>query len=80
MPKDRIEILRRAFDKAMEDKELLAEAVKADLEINPVTGEEMMEIMRDVYSSPKALVQKLSEALKKPNDVQVIKAPPREKK
>lgn len=80
VPKDRIETLRRAFDKAMEDKELLAEAVKMDLEINPVTGEEMMEIMRDVYSSPKALVQKLSEALKKPNDVQVIKAPPREKK
>lgn len=80
VPKDRVELLRRAFDKAMTDKDLLAEAAKADMEINPVTGEEMTAILTDVYASPKALVQKLSEALKKPNDVKVITPPPREKK
>ncbi len=80
VPADRVNILRRAFDKAMEDKQLLADAAKADMEIDPMTGEEMTKLMQDVYSSPKAVVARLGEALKKPNNVKVIKAPPREKK
>lgn len=72
VPADRVNILRRAFDAAMKDKDLIAEAVKGDMEINPVTGEEMTDILKEVYSSPKSVVARLSEALKKPNDVRVI--------
>ncbi|MFN3891636.1 MAG: Bug family tripartite tricarboxylate transporter substrate binding protein [Beijerinckiaceae bacterium] len=71
VPADRVEILRRAFDKAMEDKALIAEAEKADMEIDPMTGEEMTKLMQEVYSSPKEVVARLSEALKKPNNVKL---------
>ena len=80
VPADRVNILRRAFDKVMEDKELLADAAKRDMEIDPMTGEEMTKLMQEVYSSPKDVVAKLAEALKKPNNVKVIAPQPRDKK
>ncbi len=71
VPADRVDILRRAFDKAMEDRQLIADAEKAEMEIDPMTGEEMTKLMQEVYSSPKHVVAKLAEALKKPNNVKL---------
>jgi tripartite-type tricarboxylate transporter receptor subunit TctC len=73
VPAERVTGLRRAFDAAMKDKELNAEAVKLDLEVNPTTGEEMQEVLTRVYATPKALVDKLAEASKYQPDLQVIK-------
>ena len=64
VPADRVNALRRAFDETMKDKELLADAEKQGLEINPSTGEEMQEILERVYATPKELVAKLAEASK----------------
>jgi tripartite-type tricarboxylate transporter receptor subunit TctC len=64
VPAERVNALRRAFDETMKDKELLADAQKQDLEINPSTGEEMQEILARVYATPKELVAKLAEASK----------------
>ena len=52
---------------------MIAEAVKLDLEVNPTNGEEMQEILKRVYATPKALVDKLAEASKYQPDLQVIK-------
>ena len=71
VPADRVNILRRAFDKVMEDKDLLVDAAKGDMEIDPMTGEEMTKLMQEVYASPKEVVARLSEALKKPNNVKL---------
>jgi tripartite-type tricarboxylate transporter receptor subunit TctC len=64
VPTDRVNALRRAFDDAMKDKELLADAEKQGLEINPSTGEEMQEILARVYATPKELITKLADASK----------------
>ena len=48
VPQDRVTAIRRAFDKAMQDKELLADAEKQKLEVNPATGEEMQTILKRV--------------------------------
>ncbi|HEY7384189.1 MAG TPA: tripartite tricarboxylate transporter substrate-binding protein [Beijerinckiaceae bacterium] len=64
VPADRVNALRRAFDKAMEDKELLADVEKQQLEVNPSSGEEMQDILKRVYATPKDLVAKLQEASK----------------
>jgi tripartite-type tricarboxylate transporter receptor subunit TctC len=64
VPADRVQALRRAFDEAMKDKELLADAEKQGNEINPSTGQEMQEILTRVYATPKELVAKLQEASK----------------
>ena len=41
IPKDRLQILRNAFAKTLTDPEFVAEAKKANLDINPLTGEEV---------------------------------------
>jgi hypothetical protein len=53
--------IRRAFDATMKDPGFVADAEKAMLEIDPVTGEEMEQILQNAYASPKALVQKAAE-------------------
>jgi tripartite-type tricarboxylate transporter receptor subunit TctC len=72
VPADRVTALRRAFDQAMKDKELLADAEKQKLEINPATGEEMGEMLKRVYATPKALVARLQEASKERPDLKVL--------
>jgi tripartite-type tricarboxylate transporter receptor subunit TctC len=53
--------IRRAFDAVMKDRDFLADADKTLLEVNPVTGEEMEQILRRAYAAPRALVQKAAE-------------------
>jgi len=63
-PKDRVEILRKAFMQAVKDPELLAEAGKANLEINPASGEELERNVRELLHLEPALVAQLKEILK----------------
>jgi tripartite-type tricarboxylate transporter receptor subunit TctC len=71
-PADRVTALRRAFDAAMKDKELMADAEKQGLEVNPATGEEMQQILTRVYATPKALIARLAEATKDTPDLKVL--------
>ena len=64
LPEDRIAALRGAFAATMKDPEFLAEADKTDLEINPVSGEEVEKLVKDVYATPAAIVAKAKEAAK----------------
>jgi tripartite-type tricarboxylate transporter receptor subunit TctC len=73
---DRVNILRRAFDQAMKDKELLADADKQKLEVNPATGEEMQKILERVYQTPKSLIARLAEATKDQPDLKVLNPEP----
>jgi tripartite-type tricarboxylate transporter receptor subunit TctC len=63
-PKDRVQILRRAFRETMKDKEFLAEAVKAKLDVDPLTGEEVEKIVAGLFKLDSALVAKMAEILK----------------
>jgi tripartite-type tricarboxylate transporter receptor subunit TctC len=72
VPADRVAALRRAFDLAMKDKDLLADAEKLKQEVNPFTGEEMQKVLADVYATPKALVARLAEASRSKPDLKVL--------
>jgi tripartite-type tricarboxylate transporter receptor subunit TctC len=72
VPVDRVTALRRAFDATMKDKDLLADAEKQSLEVNPATGEEMVQILTRVYATPKALIARLAEATKDTPDLKVL--------
>ena len=63
-PKDRVAILRKAFSEVIKDKNLLAEAAKARLEINSSTGEELEENVKDIFRLEPSVVAKLKEILK----------------
>ena len=63
-PKDRVEILRKAFMETVKDPELLNEASKANFEINPGSGEELERNVKDLLRLEPALVARLKEILK----------------
>ncbi len=65
VPAERVAALRKAFDDTMKDKEFLAEAEKLNLEITPVSGEKMQNLISDLYqtTSPE-LARKISDMLK----------------
>jgi tripartite-type tricarboxylate transporter receptor subunit TctC len=61
VPKDRIALLRRAYLAMLKDKETLAEAAKLGIDIEPVTGEAILRLLKDVYGTPPAIVAKVRE-------------------
>ena len=63
-PKDRVQLLRRAFTETLKDQEFLAEANKAKLEIDPVPGEELERIVAGLFKLDPAVIGKLKELLK----------------
>jgi tripartite-type tricarboxylate transporter receptor subunit TctC len=63
-PKDRVQMLRRAFRETMQDKDFLAEATKSKLDVDPVTGEEVEKIVAGLFKLDSATVAKMSEVLK----------------
>jgi tripartite-type tricarboxylate transporter receptor subunit TctC len=63
IPRDRALALRVAFDATMKDPDFLAEATKADLEITPVTGQDIEKLLHDIYRTPKDVVAKAAKAI-----------------
>ena len=63
-PKDRVQILRKAFIATMKDPEFIAEATKAKLDLNPLEGAELEKNVREVFNLDKTLIPKAKEILK----------------
>jgi tripartite-type tricarboxylate transporter receptor subunit TctC len=62
MAPDRVQLVRRAFDATMNDKELRAEAARMNLAVAPSTGEQVAALLREIYATPKAVVEKAAAA------------------
>lgn len=58
VPADRIQILRTAFDAALNDPDLLAEAKKTNLELRPLPGSELQKIVEAMVHTDPALLIK----------------------
>ncbi|HWO43334.1 MAG TPA: tripartite tricarboxylate transporter substrate-binding protein [Candidatus Eisenbacteria bacterium] len=63
-PKDRVQILRKAFIDTVKDPEFLADAAKAKLDINPLEGAELEKNVREVFNLDAALIPRAKEILK----------------
>src|SRR5215470_4710041 len=59
VPPERVEILRRAFDATMQDSAFLAEASKIGTEIDPLTGEQVQDIVTRVLATPKPVINQI---------------------
>lgn len=59
VPKDRADMLRRAFDASMKDAALLEDAAKLGAEIDPVSGERINELLDTVYSASPDLTKRV---------------------
>ena len=62
-PADRVKILREAYAKAMRDAELLAEAKKGKMDVEPSTGEELQAIAQEVLDQPPGVVERVKKIL-----------------
>lgn len=62
-PKDRVEILRKALQDTMKDPEFLADAVKSRLDIDPVTGTELENLVRGLFKLRPSMISKLKTIL-----------------
>ena len=58
VPPDRTEALRKAFMETMTDKDFLADTEKAQMEINPVPGDKLEALVKEIYATPKELADK----------------------
>ena len=63
VPGDRVEVLRKAFKASMSDPDFLAEAATMQLDLNPLPGERVAEIVEESLSTPLELVEKVRAAL-----------------
>jgi tripartite-type tricarboxylate transporter receptor subunit TctC len=63
VPKERFEAVRKAFAQMLQDPDFLADAKKANIDIDPVSGEQMDEILRRVYATPPELVDVVRKAI-----------------
>src|SRR4051794_14092045 len=64
VPADRVAMLRKAFMDTMSDKDFLAEAEKAQLEVTPIDGESIQKLVGEIYQPPPAIAQKAAAILK----------------
>jgi tripartite-type tricarboxylate transporter receptor subunit TctC len=64
VPTDRLAALRQAFMQTLADKDFLAEAAKARLEIAGVTGEEVEKLVQEIYATPADVAKQAAAALK----------------
>jgi tripartite-type tricarboxylate transporter receptor subunit TctC len=59
-PKERLEMLRKAFAATLRDREFLAEAKKTKLYIKPVSGEQVDDYVKQIYSMSDKVKENLS--------------------
>ncbi len=66
VPRERVTALRRAFDATMKDPGFLAEAEKLQLDVSPMTGEEVQALVGDLAKTPPEIVHRVRNALEAP--------------
>jgi tripartite-type tricarboxylate transporter receptor subunit TctC len=64
VPAARVTALRRAFDATVKDPDFVAEAEKLQIELGPITGEELQGMVREVTQLDKAVVDRLKDVIR----------------
>jgi tripartite-type tricarboxylate transporter receptor subunit TctC len=65
IPRDRADALRKAFMDTMTDKDFLADAEKAKMEITPVAGDRLEALVKEIYATPKPVAEKAAAIINK---------------
>jgi tripartite-type tricarboxylate transporter receptor subunit TctC len=63
VPPARVEALRRAFDATMKDPDFVADAAQLQLELSPMTGEEVQALVAKLAGTPADIVARVRAAL-----------------
>ncbi len=60
---ERVSYMRRAFDATMKDQAFLAEAARAQIDVDAITGERVNELVEKAMQTPPEVVKRVREAL-----------------
>jgi tripartite-type tricarboxylate transporter receptor subunit TctC len=63
VPAERLDALRRAFDSTMKDPGYLAEADRLKIEVDPLTGEQVADLVEQVSRTPADTVARVRAAM-----------------
>jgi tripartite-type tricarboxylate transporter receptor subunit TctC len=64
LPPARLKMLREAFNATMKDPEFMADVKKQKLEIEPQTGEQLERLIKELFTTPKPVIEKVSQLVK----------------
>ena len=62
-PPDRVKILRDAYVKTLSDPDVLEEAKKGRMDVDPATGEELEALVKEIFDSPPEVVERVKKIL-----------------
>jgi tripartite-type tricarboxylate transporter receptor subunit TctC len=63
VPADRVALLRKALMETVKDPEFLADTEKAQLEVSPIPGEKLQQMVKDLVATPPDIVEKYKKAV-----------------
>jgi tripartite-type tricarboxylate transporter receptor subunit TctC len=63
VPPERVELMRRAFDKTMRDPEFIDLMKQQNLVLDPATGEDVQAIVRRLYQMPPSVIERARQYL-----------------
>jgi tripartite-type tricarboxylate transporter receptor subunit TctC len=62
-PSDRVRMLREAYVQSIKDPELLAEAKKSRMDVDPSTGEELQALLNEILNQPPEVIERVKKIL-----------------
>jgi hypothetical protein len=63
VPADRVKIIREAFNKAINDPVVIAEAEKRRLDLDPETGEELDKLAKEVMTATPDVIERVKKLI-----------------
>jgi len=63
-PAEHVTTLRAAFDATMRDPQFQADATKMRVDVSPLPGAKVQELVAKLYASPPALVERAKKAIR----------------
>jgi tripartite-type tricarboxylate transporter receptor subunit TctC len=63
VPQARVDAIRKAFDATMKDPEFLAECEKLKIDIEPLSGVEVSELLQKIYKTPADTVERVRKSM-----------------
>ena len=63
-PPAQLEILRTAFDRTVADPQFLADAEKMRIDIDPLPGAKVQEVVAKLFKTPEAIVERARKAIR----------------
>jgi tripartite-type tricarboxylate transporter receptor subunit TctC len=64
VPAERVAILRTAFEATLKDPAFIADAAKLQMEIDPLTGAQIEDLLKAAYATPRPIVQRAAQLVR----------------